>query len=115
MDRKRYCQLFGDLAAVLEHNVSTQTVIGFKGELQEHNLRLTGAFNACVPTLSPEQAYGTLAHLLMAATGIWPNCHPAPAVLEALELPEFAGMRFDFARELRSHAETFLRGALGAA
>lgn len=115
VDRKRYCQLFRDLAAVLEQNVSTETVIEFKSELHAHNLRLTGAFQARVPSMGPEQAYGTLAHLLMAATGIWPNCHPAPAVLEALERPEFAGMRFDFRRELQSHAETFLRGALGAA
>lgn len=113
VDRKRYCQLFRDLAAVLEQNVSTQTVIAFKTELHAHNLRLTGAFNSRVPNLPPEESYATLAHLLMAATGIWPNCYPAPAVQDALELSEFAVMRFDFARELRHHAEMYLLGALG--
>ena len=112
VDRKRYCQLFRDLAAVLEQNVSAQTVIAFKTELHSHNLRLTGALHVSVPSLTPEQCYATLAHLLMAATGIWPNCYPAPAVQEALELPEFAGMRFDFAQELRQHAETYLHGLL---
>jgi AcrR family transcriptional regulator len=112
VDRRRYCQLFRDLAAVLEQNVSTETVIAFKTELHTHNLRLTGALHVRMPSLSPEQSYATLAHLLMAATGIWPNCHPAPAVQAALELPEFAGMRFDFARELQQHAETYLRGLL---
>jgi TetR/AcrR family transcriptional regulator len=112
-NRGRFCQLFRDLAAVLEQNVSPETIVDTKSKLHALNLRLAKCLSARVPDLTVEQSYATLEHLLMAATGIRPYCQPTTAVLEALELPEFAGMRFDFEREFTQHAEVYLLGTLG--
>ena len=110
--RSRYCILIAALAGVLEHNVGLETVIEFKRELNDANLALVPAFQEALPSLTAEQAYAALAALLMAASGMWPHCHPAPVVQEALAQPEFASMRFDFKSMVREHATALLLGLL---
>ena len=65
--------------------------------------------------LTAEQAYASLAALLMAASGMWPHCHPAPVVQEALAQPEFASMRFDFKSLVREHTAALLLGVTAVA
>ena len=110
--RRDYCILIGALATVLEHNVSGDTVREFKRLLHEENKRVVSGFQAALPSLGDEEAYATLAMLLMAASGMWPHCHPAAVVEEVLKEPEFAPMNFDFEEVVREHAALVLRGRL---
>lgn len=110
--RKRYCVLVGALATVLEHNVGPETVLEFKGQLHQESLSAAGAFQAILPSLTDEDAYATLAMLLMAASGMWPHCHPAPVVREILKKPEFTPMKFDFKEMVQEHTRLVLRGRL---
>ncbi len=110
--RRNYCVLIGALATVLEHNVGGDTVREFKRQLHEENKRVVSCFQVALPSLTQEEAYATIAMLLMAASGMWPHCHPAAVVEGVLEEPEFAPMKFDFEALVRDHAALVLRGRL---
>ena len=78
--RPRLWILVGALATVLEHNVGVETVAEFKRQLHARQQTVVAAWNAALPTLANEEAYSSLAMLIMAASGTWPHCHPAPVV-----------------------------------
>ena len=63
-------------------------------------------------SLGEEDAYRTLVMLLMAASGMWPHCHPSATVQAVLQDPEFAAMRFDFKTLVQHHTAAVLRGLL---
>lgn len=110
--RRRYCVLIGALANVLEHNVGREGVIEFKRQLNSQNQSLVSALRTALTGLNDEQAYAVLAMLVMAASGMWPHCHPAPVVEEVLQQSEFKSMRFNFKRLVREHAALLLKGML---
>ena len=108
--RRRFCILIGALASVLEHNVGETTLAEFKGRLLEALTPAAAALDEAVPALGPERAFSCLAMLIMAASGAWPHCHPAPAVKRVLKRPEFASMRLDFESTMRDYAALLVRG-----
>ncbi|KAA3612938.1 MAG: TetR/AcrR family transcriptional regulator [Planctomycetota bacterium] len=108
--RRRFCALIGALATVLEHNVGPDTVIAFKREFLAAVKPAVSALGTALPAFSTDQASSCLAMLIMAASGAWPHCHPAPVVEQVLAKPEFASMRLDFKRTMRDYAAALLRG-----
>ena len=110
--RSRFCVLVAALAAVLEHNVSAETVTDFKRRLLGLINPTVSAVQAAVPALALEQAHAFMTMFTMAASGTWPHCNPAPVVKKVLAKPEFAAMRFDFKETMRNHAAALLRGIL---
>lgn len=110
--RKNYCVLIGALATVLEHNVSADTVREFKRQLQEQNRGVVARLQEALPALNEEACHGAIVMLVMASSGMWPHCHPAPVVEEVLREPEFAPLKFDFEAMVREHATLLIRGLL---
>jgi AcrR family transcriptional regulator len=111
----RYCVLITVLANVLEQNVSEKLVVEFKRRINELMEPLLDALTSAVPGLSPENARRFLLMQMLATSGIWPHCHPAPIVQRVLKRPEFAAMRLDFQTTVRDHAAALLRGLLAQA
>ena len=110
--RANFCVLIGALATVLEHNVGADTVREFKRQLHKENLKVSASFCSALPSLTEGDAYSIGAMMLMAASGMWPHCHPAAVVAEVLEDPEFAPLKFDFEQTVRAHTALLLRGYL---
>ena len=110
--RPRFWTLVGALASVLEHNVGLDTATEFKRQLYSEYEPAVAAWHAAVPDLSEEEAYSSLTMLVMAASGTWPHCNPAPVIQEVLTLPEFASRRVDFKATMAAHAEALLCGLL---
>lgn len=110
--RRRFCTLFASVASVFEHNVCPETVAEFKREFMETAAPAVSALARALPLLSEEKAFWCLGVLVMAATGMWAHCHPAPAVKTVLAQPEFAMMKLDFRETTRNHASLFLHGVI---
>jgi TetR/AcrR family transcriptional regulator len=108
----RFCVLVGVLSNVLERNVGEELVVEFKRRVLAQLGPVVSALEAAVPTLSPEQAQQFLVMQIMAASGTWPHCNPAPVVQEVLKRQEFKSLRFDFESMVRVHAAALLRGLL---
>jgi len=106
------CQLMSVLPSVLEHNVSVEVVQGYKMASLAVMHDLAEAMHRAVPELSLP-AHGELLHHAFAfIVGSWPLAHPAPVVVQALEVPELAGLRHDFERELSRVVGLMARGML---
>ena len=111
--RARFCLLLGALASVLEHNVGVETVTRFKGKLLVETELVTSIVCGVLTEMPEAEAGKVIASLIMAASGMWPHCHPAPVVREVLAEEEFASMRFDFHTMVRDLTRDVLRGHLG--
>jgi AcrR family transcriptional regulator len=110
--RARFCLLLGALASVLEHNVGVETVTSFKGKLLAEIALVTSIVSRVVDRLPEEEVGSLMASILMAASGMWPHCHPSPVVKEVLAREEFAPMRFDFHTMVRDLTRDVLRGRM---
>ena len=110
--RRRFCILFASVASVFEHNVGPETVAEFKREFMDTVSPAVSALARAIPPLSENKAFWCLGVLVMAATGMWAHCHPAPAVKTVLAQPEFAMMKLDFKQTTRDHAAHFLHGVI---
>ncbi|MEM9489744.1 MAG: TetR family transcriptional regulator [Myxococcota bacterium] len=109
--RPAYSVLLGAVASVLEHNVGVETIIDYKRELRVENQPVLAAFIEVMPgDLTRERALNALAGLLMAASGMWSHCNPAPVTREALAQPDLKPLRFQFKSLFRDHAAALLRG-----
>lgn len=109
--RRRFCTLFASVASVFEHNVGPETVADFKREFLKIAQPTVSALAKSLPRLSEVKAFWCLGVLVMAATGMWAHCHPAPAVKTVLAQTEFSMMKLDFKETILNHATCFLRGA----
>jgi len=106
----RLCALVAALSLILEHNVSDETVLGFKRASAALGVRLGQAVHEALPGL-PEHAVTTLVrylHILIA--GLHPVANPAPPAARALERPELAAFASDFEHDLRELLVTLLTG-----
>lgn len=95
------CHLMSVLPAVLEHNVSVDSVRQYK----RSSLALIGALaetlHGVVPEL-PSERHGELLHHAFAfIVGGWPLANPSEVTREAMRDPELAPFTHDFEPELR--------------
>lgn len=110
--RPLFCHLVGSLATVLEQNVGPDTVRTFKREILAAAGPTIEALHRAHEGLIPEKGRQFLVLLSMTASGIWPHCHPAPAVEEVLAEEEFAHFRFDFRDTVAFEAASILANLL---
>lgn len=106
------CHLISVLPSVLEHNVSMEVVRAYKLASLTVMHELAGAMQRSLPELALE-AHGELLHHAFAfIVGSWPLAHPAPMVVEALQIPELAEFNHDFERDLTRVVTLMARGML---
>jgi AcrR family transcriptional regulator len=112
-ERPMLCDLMSAQASVLEHNISTETVLRYKRSTTASVDRLAASVTSGLPELGATDAsrFTTLAALM--ATSVWTHSHPAEAVLAAYEadasLPQH---RLEFESTLRDALEIILAGLL---
>jgi AcrR family transcriptional regulator len=107
------CDLVSEQAGVLEHNISTQTVLRYKEVSIANYERFSGLVLRHLPELGAPGAarFAALASMLTAA--VWTHSHPPPAVLAAYEAkPSIAAYRLDFTSTMRESLEVVLAGLL---
>jgi AcrR family transcriptional regulator len=111
--RPTLCDLMSAQAAVLEHNISTDTVLEYKRASVANVQRLAALVQGVLPELGREGAvrFTTLAALM--ATAVWTHAQVPPAVAAAYEADESLQMfRLDFTGTLRDALEVILAGLL---
>ncbi|OLR93582.1 TetR/AcrR family transcriptional regulator [Actinokineospora bangkokensis] len=112
-ERPVLCDLFGNQAAVLERNVSTEVAITYKRTTIANLGALADLVTTALPELAPEPAREFSAALLLMAGGLWAHSRPTPAMLAAYEAhPELQVMRVEFAATARRAFEVMLSGFL---
>ena len=97
------------VSTVLENNVDTETIAGFKRSIMPHYERATAAL-ARVLGVPMESALRAMGMLFMASIGIWGHLTLGDAAAEVLARPEFAMLKHDFTTTVREHARAFLAG-----
>jgi AcrR family transcriptional regulator len=91
------CDLLSAQAAVLEHNVSTESVVSFKRRGVSLAAGFVGLIRDVLPELSEEQAWRLVVATLLYASSLWAHSTPPQAVLDAYDqIPELQSMRLDF-------------------
>ena len=78
--RPFFCDLLGEQAAVLEHNVSAGNVRAFRARSIELVTALAAAVGAAAG-LAGEDAFEVVAAALLIAAGLYPLANPAPHVV----------------------------------
>jgi AcrR family transcriptional regulator len=96
----RLCALESAVTAVFEQNASEELIRSHKLTVLRLGTRLGNALRAALPSL-PASAIGPLLKYLHAAVaGLYPLAYPAAAVARALQDPQLAPLRCDFAADL---------------
>jgi AcrR family transcriptional regulator len=109
--RPTLCDLMSAQAAVLERNISTDTVLAYKRASVANVERLAALVLRHLPELGQERAerFTTLAALM--ATAVWTHSQVPPAVVAAYEADEsLRAFRLDFTTELRDALQIILAG-----
>ena len=109
--RPTLCDLMSAQAAVLERNISTDTVLQYKRASVANVKRLAALVLRQLPELGQERAerFTTLAALM--ATAVWTHAQVPPAVVAAYESDASLGSyRLDFTTALRDALEVILSG-----
>ena len=104
------CRLNAVMAAVLEHNVSVETITSFKLSGVDLTLHLAQGIAAARPEHALEDYLELGTFMILAAAGLWPLAHPSEVVREALEHPGLAPFRHDFETDLHRMVTVLLRG-----
>jgi AcrR family transcriptional regulator len=114
-DRPVLCDLMSEQAGVLEHNISTAAVLGFKRVSIANVERLSALVVRYLPELGPGGADRFTALAAMLSASIWTHSHPPPAVIAAYEAePSLAPYRLEFTAALRESLQIVLAGLLPA-
>ncbi|MET4428827.1 AcrR family transcriptional regulator [Mycolicibacterium sp. 624] len=107
------CDLMSAQASVLEHNISTDTVLTYKRASLANIERLAGMVSTQLPELSGDDARKFTAMAALMATAAWTHCHTAPAVVAAYECdPALQFHKLEFDATLRESLELILAGLL---
>jgi AcrR family transcriptional regulator len=107
------CDLMSAQASVLEHNISTETVLRYKRASVANVERLAEMVATHLPELGVEHARKFTAMAALMATAAWTHCHAAPAVAAAYEAdPSLQLFRLEFDATLRESLELILAGLL---
>jgi TetR/AcrR family transcriptional regulator, cholesterol catabolism regulator len=103
-------RLLALLQTVLEQNVTTEQVRGFKERLLEAVAREGALLEQRLAFLKPGEGARFFIHLHALVTGLRQMADVAPVTREVLDLPHMAPLRVDFTRELTDALTTLLRG-----
>lgn len=107
------CDLMSAQASVLEHNISTETVLRYKRTSVANVERLAGMVLTQLPELDVERARKFTAMAALMASAAWTHCHTAPAVVAAYETdPSLQLFTLEFTPSLREALEVILAGLL---
>lgn len=112
-ERPVLCDLMSAQAGVLEHNISTGTVLRYKRAAIANIGRLTDMVARHLPELGSEDA-GTFTKLAaLMATSVWTHSHAPQAVLAAYEMdPSLQPYQLDFESTLRGALDVIMAGLL---
>ncbi|MCE4026742.1 TetR/AcrR family transcriptional regulator [Microbacterium sp. Au-Mic1] len=80
------CELIAAQAGVLEHNVTTDTIVRFKRNGYEALARFGALVRQVIPELTEPQADEAARSILIAVGGYWTHTHPPQAVHDAYAL-----------------------------
>jgi AcrR family transcriptional regulator len=98
----RLCALEAAVVTVLEQNVSEELIASHKREVLRIGIRLGNALRAALPSL-PATAIGPLLRYAHAAiAGLYPLANPSAAAARAMQDPQLAVFRSNFAEDLES-------------
>lgn len=112
-ERPILCDLISVQASVLEHNVSTETVLRFKHASIGNVERLSELVVQHLPELSAEDAAKFTAIAAMLAASVWVHSHPPAAVEAAYEADDtLRPYRMDFTVALPDVLDTALAGLI---
>jgi AcrR family transcriptional regulator len=111
-----FCDLVSEGPATLEHNVSADGVLMFKGSLYEALDDLAAVLVARQPGLTLPRANDLIVATLMLAAGLWPWCNPPPVLAGLYRThPEVVRSPIEFVPALRQVVEAVIAGFLHAA
>ena len=112
-ERPVLCDLMSAQASVLEHNISTDTVLRYKRNAIANVDRLAGLVGGHLPELGAENAAKFTALAALLATSTWTHAQAPPAVIAAYESDAtLAPYRLEFESTLRESLEIVLAGLL---
>ena len=107
------CDLISAQAGVLEHNISTAAVLGYKRINIANVERLAEIVLRHLPELGVGNAGTFTALAAMLTASVWTHSHPPPAVVAAYEAdPSLARYRLNFTEALRDSLDVILAGLL---
>lgn len=107
------CDLMSAQASVLEHNISTETVLTYKRASVANVGRLADMVSTQLPELDIQRALKFTELAALMATAAWTHCHTAPAVVAAYERdPSLRLFTREFDATLRESLELILAGLL---
>ena len=112
-ERPVLCDLMSSQAAVLEHNISTGTVLQYKRASIANISRLTDMVARHLPELGAENAVRFTRLAALMATSVWTHSHAPQAVVAAYEAdPSLQPYQLDFETTLREALDVILTGLL---
>jgi AcrR family transcriptional regulator len=112
-ERPILCDLLSAQAAVLEHNISTETVLRYKRTSIANVARLADLVHGHLPELSQEQSATFTALAAMMVTSVWTHSQVPPAVVAAYDADaSLRPYRLDFENTLRDALDVILAGLL---
>jgi AcrR family transcriptional regulator len=112
-ERPVLCDLMSAQAGVLEHNISTGTVLKYKRASIGNIGRLTDMVARHLPELGVEDAGKFTMFAALMTTSVWTHSHAPQAVLAAYEMdPSLQPYQLDFASTLRGALDVIMAGLL---
>jgi AcrR family transcriptional regulator len=110
-ERPVLCDLISAQAGVLEHNVSTDTILSFKRRGVASAITLVGLIRQVLPELSEDQAWRLVVATFLMTSSLWAYANPPQAVCDAYEqIPEVTAMRLEFSPALEDCLVTMAMG-----
>jgi AcrR family transcriptional regulator len=100
-ERPVLCDLFAQMSATLEHNVSPAAVLDFKTAITARTLQAAEVISAAFPAVTVEQAMDLAGATYVVVAGLWPASNPPPEVARLLEEAGLHHARMDFDTILR--------------
>jgi AcrR family transcriptional regulator len=110
-----FCDLVSEMSAVLERNVSVETVQAFKSESLDKVDDLGAVVANRMPALQDNYGRETIAAALIITAGLWPIANPAPHVSAIFaEDPALTRAHVDFEDRLQQLLRALITGFLHA-
>lgn len=110
--RPRMCALSAVAVAVLERQVSKDSIVAFKQRMIQVLEQAVVAIGAAMPALSPPQLLRVVRYTNLMLGPLWMAANPAPALAEVLAEPAFADRRIAFGPALEDFVRVLLQGML---
>jgi AcrR family transcriptional regulator len=108
--RPLLCRLVSVFPSILERNISSERMMGFKHGLLSIRKDTALDFHHCMPTISTARFETFIHHALPLMIGLWPLSHPAAAAAQVIARPDLAALRYDFQHDLEDALLMLLRG-----